>query len=277
VDAACSSSSCSASTAPARSRRSPGLRPARPSPVGRPSRSAAYQAGSSRGRCTPPRSAPPPRPRGDGRLGRGRRRRSPRRDRSYRVRQLRSGRLRHQRLGVQLTRQHGERRPQRDRTRGKPAQPAPHRASGTAQPLSDPPVPQPGRRPCQRRADHRDRIRPPLQDTDRQQYMRAPAAAADHPPGPQPLAGLAGPPDHPWPGMSPSAQPPATPRAAKPPDDSGRSTSAASLPAWAWRLRAPLAALPAARQKTTGRAGPHLTPRATFPHRSPRRSSANAA
>ena len=59
AEAAGSSSSRLRTPPPARSRRSPGPTPARPSRPGHPSRSSAYLAWSSRGRRTPGRSFPP--------------------------------------------------------------------------------------------------------------------------------------------------------------------------------------------------------------------------
>jgi hypothetical protein len=82
---------------------------------------------------------------------------------------------------------------------------------------SDLPVPLPGRRARQRRADHRDRIRPPRQDADRQQHMGAPAPCANRPARPQPPPVPALTADHPRPGMPPPAQPLTANRALQPP------------------------------------------------------------
>jgi hypothetical protein len=112
--------------------------------------------------------------------------------------------------------QSGERLPQRPRPHPKPTQPTPHRRRRPTQPLSHPPMPPPSRSPHQRHADHRDRVRPPHQHSDRQQHMRGPTASAAGPARSKPPPDLPTVANHPRPAMPPRAQPAPASRAHQP-------------------------------------------------------------
>ena len=88
----------------------------------------------------------------------------------------RPGRTRRRHIHPRRDRQPGEEHPHRLRPGGEPPQPAPHRARRHPQLHRDPPVTEPqSRLRRQRRADHRDRIRPPEQAKHRQQHMCRPS------------------------------------------------------------------------------------------------------
>ena len=127
----------------------------------------------------------------------------------------RPGRTRRRHIHPRRDRQPGEEHPHRLRPRGEPPQPPAHRARRHPQQHRGLPVTQPQSRLArQRRADHRDRIRPPEQAKHRQQHMRRPTPHTPRPPRPHPLT-TTRPPDRPDPGMTPRRQPTPTPRAPK--------------------------------------------------------------
>ena len=105
-------------------------------------------------------------------------------------------------LGVQRERPPREMRPDRLRVARKPPQPAAHRVLGHPQPLSDRPMPRPGRPRRQRSADHRHGIPTAQQTQLRQQDVRPAAPAALRPPRPQPPET----PNHALPRMPPRPQ-----------------------------------------------------------------------
>lgn len=136
-------------------------------------------------------------------------------DRGHRIRPRTTRRGRHHRIRCHRPQQHSEDPAHRLQPATEAAQPTPHRLHRPPQPGRDPPMPATTGPGHQRRPDHHHRVRPPQQQPNRQQHMRAPATGAPGPPRPQPHH-----PDRPThppgPGITPTRQHARTSRTRQP-------------------------------------------------------------